>query len=130
MSTITITNDGLNLLRNGESGADNPLITYVALGSSSTPPSVNDHTLGNEVFRKAVTSFTNGITGEVLIVMYMTDGDGVGLNIAEVGFFGGKSASSTPNSGVLLAHGLYSLSGKTSLESVQFQLDLKTIQSA
>jgi len=129
MTAITITNDGLNLYRNGSSGADNPLIKYVGLGTSSTAPSVSDHKLGNEVLRLPVTSYVNGITGEIIVVMYLGDTQGVGLNIAEVGFFGGKSATSSVNTGVLFAHGLYSLTGKTNLEAVQFQIDLKTVQA-
>lgn len=123
MPAITKTNDGLNLLRNSMGTSDKGTITYVALGTSSTAPTANDHTLGNEVFRKKVTSYTNGATGEILINMYLSPADAVGTNIAEVGFFGGNTATSTPNSGVLLARGLYAHNPKTALESIQFQLD-------
>ncbi len=124
MAAITITNDGLNLLRNGMEGADNPLITYVALGTSNTTPTANDHTLGSEVFRKAVTSYANGASpGEILISMYLSPNDAVGDNIQEVGFFGGSSATSAANTGVLLARGLYSHNPKTNTESITFQLD-------
>ena len=121
---ITITNDGLNLFRNGESGADNPLISYVALGTSSATPTVNDHTLGHEVFRKAVAGYVDGIAGEVLVTMFLADGDAVGLTTYEVGFFGGKTATSSANTGVLVAHGLYTMTGKTDTESFQFTMDL------
>lgn len=130
MTAIVVTSDGLNLYRNGTGGADNPLISYVALGTSNTAPTVNDHQLGNEVLRKAVTSYVDGITGEITVVMYLADGEGVGLTIAEIGFFGGRTATASPNTGILFAHGLYSLTGKTDLEAVQFQLDLKIVQSA
>ncbi len=124
MAAITITNDGLNLLRNGMEGTDSPLIAYVALGTSSTAPTANDHTLGNEVFRKAVTSYANGANpGEILISMYLSPNDAVGDNIQEVGFFGGSSATSAANTGVLLAHGLYAHNPKTNTESITFQLD-------
>ena len=123
MAAITITNDGLNLIRDGLKGASNPLIKYVALGTSSTAPTAADHTLGAETFRKAVSSYTNGASnGEILINMYLAPGDAVGNNIQEVGFFGGN-ATSTANSGVLLAHGLYVHNPKTAVESIQFQLD-------
>src|SRR6266566_729020 len=119
MSAITITNDGLNLIRDGLSGANKSLITYVALGTSSTSPTAGDHRLGNEVFRKKVTSYSNGgSTGEVLINMYLAPGDGVGTNIQEVGFFGGTSATGTTNSGVLLGRGLYAHNPKTNIESI------------
>lgn len=125
MSAITITNVGLDLLRDGMAGADNPLVSYVALGTSNTAPSVSDTQLGNEVFRKATTSYTNGGSpGEILIDLYLAPGDAVGDNIQEVGFFGGNSATSAFNTGVLLAHGLYAHNPKGNTESIQFQLDL------
>ena len=123
MAAITITNDGLNLIRDGLKAGNNPKITYVALGTSSTAPAAGDHTLGAEVFRKAVSSYTNGASnGEILINMYLAPGDTVGTNIQEVGFFGG-AATSSANTGVLLAHGLYAHNPKTAVESIQFQLD-------
>lgn len=125
MASIVITNAGLNMIRDSLSGANNPLITYVALGSSNTAPSASDTQLGNETFRKAVTSYTNGgSSGEILINMYLAPGDDVGDNIEEVGFFGGSSATSAANTGVLLAHGLYAHNPKLNTESIQFQLDL------
>ncbi len=124
MAAITITNTGLNLMRDGLSGANKSLITYVALGTSSTSPTVSDTRLGAEVYRKKVTSYTNGSSaGEILINMYLAPGDSVGTAIAEIGFFGGNSATNTANSGVLLARGLYSHT-KTALESIQVQVDL------
>ncbi len=105
-------------------GANTSVIKYVALGTSNTAPTAGDHTLGAETFRKAVTSFTNGASnGEVLINMYLAPGDAVGNNIQEVGFFGGGAATSSANTGVLLAHGLYAHNPKTAVESIQFQLD-------
>jgi len=124
MAAIVKTNLGLNLLRDALSGAQNPLITYIALGSSSVAPTVNDVLLGNEVFRKAVTSYTIGASGEILISTYIAPGDTVGTDIEEVGVFGGSSATSAANTGVLIAHGLYAHNPKTNLESLQVTLDL------
>lgn len=124
MTAITITNSGLNLLRDGTSGANNPLITYVALGTSSTAPTTADVKLGAESFRKAVTSYTNGANpGEILINLYLAPGDDVGDSIAEIGFFGGNTATAVKDTGVLLAHGAYTHT-KLATESIQFQLDL------
>src|SRR5689334_8440728 len=123
MTTIQKTNSWLNLQRDGQSGADNPKITYVALGTSNAALDPNSTKLGNEVFRKAVTSYTNGATGEVLINMYLSPTDAVGSNIQEVGFFGGASATSAANTGVLIGRALYVHNPKTNLESIQFQLD-------
>ena len=118
MAAITVTAAGRNLIRTGSW-----LPTYVAVGTSSTPPTTSDTQLGAESFRKAVTTYTNGGTGEVLVSMYMAPSDDVGDNIQEVGFIGGASATSNPNTGVLIAHGLYSHASKSNTESIQFTLD-------
>lgn len=124
--TYTLTTAGHNLFRDGAQGAVNPKITYAALGTSSTAPTANDTRLGAEIFRKKVTSYTNtGATGETIISLYLAPGEVVGVNLAEVGFFGGNSATNTANSGVLFARGLYSHI-KTNLESITFPLDLTT----
>jgi hypothetical protein len=124
MSAITVTNAGLNLLRDGTDGANNPKITYVAIGTSSTAPTVTDTKLGAETFRKKISSYANGASvGEILVNGYLNASDAVGTAIAEVGFFGGNTASATPNSGILVAHGLYSHT-KLSTEGIQLQLDL------
>lgn len=124
MSAITITDVGRNLLRDSLRGASTPLISYVALGTDNTAPSSANTMLGAEVFRKSVTSYTLGATGEVLINMYLAPTDSVGTGIQEVGFFGGGTATSAANSGVLLARGLYS-HPHVSTESIIFQLDLQ-----
>jgi len=123
MTAITKTTVGLNLLRDGDSGAANPKITYVALGTGTAAPTSGDTTLAAEVFRKSVTSFTNGATGEILINMYLAPGDTIGTDIEEVGFFGGSTATSAKDSGVLIGRGLWSHNPKTGLESITFQLD-------
>ncbi|MEO6889383.1 MAG: phage tail protein, partial [Ktedonobacteraceae bacterium] len=103
MASIIITNAGLGLIRDSLSGANNALITYVALGTSSTTPTTADTQLGTEVFRKKVTSYTNGgANGEILINCYIAPADVVGVDIEEIGFFGGGAATSTANTGVLL----------------------------
>ena len=120
--TFTYTNAGHNLMRDGTSGAANPKISYVALGTGSAAPTAGDTKLAAEVFRKKISSYTNGTNpGEVHIDLYLAPGDAVGIAIAEVGFFGGN-ASSTQNSGVLLCRGLYSHT-HINTESIQFDLD-------
>lgn len=123
--TYTLTTAGHNLFRDATAGVASLKITYVALGTSSTGPTVNDTRLGNEIFRKAVTSWTNGASiGEILINMYLAPGETVGTGIQEVGFFGG-SATGAVNSGVMLARGLYTHT-KSNVESISFQIDLTT----
>ena len=126
MPTISYvyTNDGHNLMRDGAKGAASPVITYVALGTGTNAATINDHTLQTEVFRKKVSSYTNGTNpGEVHIDLYLAPGDAVNVPIAEVGFFGGN-ASGTANSGTILCRGLWSPPHThTGVESIQFDLD-------
>ena len=122
MPTLTKTTVGLNLLRDSNSGAANDTITYVSLGTGTTAPSAGDVKLVAEIFRKKVTSYANGATGETLISMYLAPGDANGVDIEEVGFWGGN-ANSTPNSGVLLGRGLWSHNPKANTESINFVLD-------
>lgn len=126
MSTpIQITNGGVGLFRDSADGKSNPLISYVALGTENTAPAAGDTKLGNEAFRKKITSFTNGsLPGEILVNIYIAPTDAVGINIAEIGIFGGSGATSSANTGVLVAHGLYNHANKSSIESIQFTLDL------
>lgn len=123
--TYTLTTAGHNLLRDGGKGADNPKITYFALGSSTTAPTVSDTKLGNETFRKTVTSYVNGAAaGEVIYNEYISPNDAVAADVEEVGWFGGNSATSAANSGVMIARGLYVHNPKSNNESIQVTLDL------
>lgn len=122
MSAITVTSVGKNLLRDARKGSNNAKVTYVALGTSSTAPSASDTKLGAESFRKAISSYASGGTGEALANAYIAPTEAVGMVIAEVGFFGGTSASATPNSGILIARGLFSHT-KLGTESLTLQFD-------
>lgn len=125
MTAITITDAGRRLYRDSTQNQNKSFITYVALGTSSTTPTIADTLLGAEVFRKKVTSYTNGASpGEVLVNMYLSPNDGNGYDIEEVGFFGGTSAGPGANTGILVAHGLFTHNPKVITESIQFQLDL------
>jgi len=124
MPIATVTDAGRNLYRDGSKGTQNPIIKYVALGSSSTTPVAGDTKLGAEIFRKAVTSYTNGVTGEVFINMYLSQNDIPNVPISEIGFIGGATAKATPNTGVLLARGLYSHT-HAATESITFVLDFQ-----
>lgn len=125
MATATVTDAGINLLRDGLRGtATNTAILYVAVGTGSTAPAASDTQLVTEVFRKALTSSANGAAaGEGVFTLYLSPQDVVGTVIAEVGWFAGSSASGTANSGVLVARGLYSHT-KTNQESINVAFDL------
>jgi hypothetical protein len=124
--TMTKTTAGLNLLRDGNYGAANPKLFYIALGTGSSTPLAGNTKLDNEVFRKAITTYsTAGGTGDIVAQIYIEPTEAVGYTIAEVGIFGGSSASATANSGVLLARGLYSPTHpKTSTESMVIPVDI------
>jgi hypothetical protein len=111
---------GLNLLRDALAGSysavDDGAIRYVAVGDNHTPPVVTDATLGNELFRKAVTD-VNVIDGECETIVYLAPDDAVGT-IEEIGWFCGPAATATPDTGSLLARVLYSHT-KTNLESIK-----------
>ena len=116
-----ITSAGKNLLaeslRNGSLDAE---IKFIAIGSDNTAPSSGDTTLGNETFRKAVTSQTaGGSVGVTITNLYVAPEEAVGT-IEEIGFFSGSSASSTTDSGTLFARVLYSRT-KTAVESIQIE---------
>jgi hypothetical protein len=121
---MTKTTDGRNLFRDSVSGSSDPTITYFALGSNSTSPTVSDHALGNETFRKSITGWSATTDGVILINVYVGPNDAVGLDIEEVGVFGGDSASSDANTGVMIGRGLWSHSNKLNTESFQLQLTL------
>lgn len=122
---LTRTTVGDNLLRDGLTGADNPRITYFAIGSGTSTPTSAQTKLDNETFRKAVTSFTNGgSTGQALINCFLSDSDAVGLDVEEIAVFGGTSATTTANTGKMLGRAKWAHNPKTAIESIQLQLDI------
>jgi hypothetical protein len=88
-------------------------------------PSVNDTQLQNEQFRKLYSTTLNGVAqGEGITRCYLAPQDAL-IQIAEFGWFASSSATSTPNSGILVARAIYSLSTgvKTNLQSIQVDFD-------
>jgi hypothetical protein len=108
-----IVNTGLNLMRDALGGyVTDAQIHYVAIGTSATAPAVTDTQL--------VTSRSNTVgTGQVQTIMWLGPADSVGTVIAEVGWFAGNTAGAGANTGVLVAHVLYSHT-HTNQESIQF----------
>src|SRR5260221_9719199 len=104
--TYTLTNAGHNMFRDASQGAASCKVTYFALGTGTNPATTSETKLQQEVFRKRISSYTNGTNpGEIIFSAYVAPGDAVGVGIQEVAWFGGN-ASATQNSGVLLAPGL------------------------
>lgn len=123
MATIQKTNGWLNLFQAGTAGTNTIKISYVSLGTGTNAPTQGDTQLQNEVFRKPVTALVTGATGEIIINLYLGPNDAVNVDIEEIGFWAGNSASLTPNSGILVARGLWSHNPKTGIESITFALD-------
>jgi len=116
-----IVNAGQNLLRDGLIGAvTDTAIHYVALGTGMTAPAATDTQLGAESFRKAVTSQVAGSSvGQAVTTIFIAPQD-ANFTIQEIGWFAGVGATSSANSGVMVARVLYS-HNHTNLESIQIQ---------
>lgn len=127
--TMTVTDGGLNLARDGYSGANNPKLLYVAVGSGTNTPTNGDTILQTEVFRKVITAYTNGSTGIIIVTLYLAQTDAVGKDIEEIGIFGGNSASAALNSGVLVARALYPHGIKGNAESINLQCNIPVTRS-
>lgn len=128
MPSATLTDAGKNLRRNALRGSlsdRDTRVTYVAIGTSSAAPGAGDVALGAEVFRKAMTGDANGAAaGEALFTLFLSPQDAVGVNVQEVGWFGGSGASGTAGSGVLIARALFAHNPKTANESIIVVFDV------
>jgi hypothetical protein len=102
-----ITDAGLNLLISGLVGEVDAKIKYIALGNDDIAPSNSDTKLGNEFFRKAITKQEDGGTGEIITTTYIAPGEANTYTIKEIGWFAGENATTTKDSGVLIARVLY-----------------------
>jgi hypothetical protein len=115
-----ITNGALNTLRDVLEGSATDIeIKYFALGTddgTTLPLDANNTSLGSEQFRKLVTKQTKPSTGVLESTVNINATEAV-FNIREIGVFGGSSATSTLNSGTMIARVFYTLD-KTNLESV------------
>ena len=114
-----ITSAGKNLLAEALRTNNDCEIKFIALGSDNTAVTSGDTTLGNETFRKQVTSQPAGSVGVTITNLYVAPEEAVGT-IEEIGFFSGSSASATTDSGTLFARVLYSRT-KTAVESIQIE---------
>jgi hypothetical protein len=114
-----ITSAGKNLLAEALRTNNDCEIKFIALGSDNTAVTSGDTTLGNETFRKQVTSQAAGAVGVTITNLYVAPEEAVGT-IEEIGFFSGSSASATTDSGTLFARVLYSRT-KTAVESIQIE---------
>jgi hypothetical protein len=116
--SLTNTVVGLNALRDANKGVVDPEVFYIGLGDGM-PGGSGSTTLTNERFRKKITTFSAASTGVITAQIYIEPTEAVGIVVSEIGVFVGDSATSTANSGILLAIGAYSPTHtKTSTENM------------
>jgi len=102
-----ITTDGKNLLRDALLGLAIDLqVKYVAVGNGTAAPDVTQHMLVNELFRKPITSSSQGGDGQANGITYIAPYE-ANFTIEEIGWFAGSNASTNANSGVMIARALW-----------------------
>jgi hypothetical protein len=101
-----ITDAGLNLLISALAGENDATIKYIALGNDGSTPTNSDTKLGNEFFRKPITKQETGL-GSIITTTYIAPGEANIYTVKEIGWFAGENATSTKDSGVLIARVLY-----------------------
>lgn len=93
-------------------------IKYLALGTDNTPITDTDTQLGNEIFRTAYVERTEPGTAQLQHRFIALTSDAV-AQIEEIGIFGGATATSTANTGILISRILWSRN-KTNSEEITF----------
>lgn len=101
------------------SGNSDIQIKYLALGTSDTPVTISDTKLGNEIFRTLVSNQELTGVGELTTDFVILDNEAVG-SIREMGIFGGSTATSAANSGILISRILWSKE-KTNSEEINIK---------
>jgi len=94
-------------------------IKYLAIGTSSTPPTASDTQLGTEVFRTADVLLGTTGTGIVTSQFTILAAEYAG-SIKEIGIFAGSTATATVDTGILVSRILWDYT-KTSAEELLFQ---------
>lgn len=120
---LTITDAGRNLLRDSLFGGQSSRILYFVVGTGNTAPTVSDTKLAAEVYRAIFQGVGAGVTGEVHLSGFI-DLAFANVNIGEVGVIGGASATTSANTGVLIARALYQ-HNKNSGETITLDFDMR-----
>lgn len=116
-----ITSAGKNLDRDAYATASyDRQIKYAALGTGTSAPAAGDVKLAAESLRVAITGYASGSTGVVVTTANIAPNQAVGTVIGELGWFAGAGATSSTDSGILIARTLYSHT-KTSSEALSIQ---------
>lgn len=115
------TNAYLDLLAGAPAGLQKDQILYFAVGTGNSTPVATQTKLDAEVYRNNFAGITPGNAGSGLITMSgFIDLAVANVSIAEIGLFASSStntATSSANTGVLIARALYSHS-KASTETI------------
>jgi len=109
MVTKTVTNSGLNTVRDALASAGSDLV----VGTDTTPPSVTDTTLGAQVVSKSTTTADVGTGKEEFSARLLTT-DANGDDLAEVGL--------EDSSGDLLTRLVFAALSKTSDFELEIQI--------
>lgn len=102
-----------------QGNSTNLQIKYLALGTSNTPVTVTDTTLGTEIFRTPIITQSVTNVGELITDFIVLNEEAV-ANIEEIGIFGGSTATSTANTGTLISRILWT-KVKTNSEELNFK---------
>jgi hypothetical protein len=122
---LTLVDAGHNFFGDCAAGVDTWKNIYFAIGNGTSSTIHTRTLLDNEQSRKLVTNVIRGAgVGETLFDCFLSDSDAVGLDIEEIAIFAGLTALSSSNSGKMIGRALWSHNPKTSVESLQLQLDL------
>lgn len=114
-----IKNVGLDMVRDLLSGAvASGQIRYLAWGSSADANSPGQTKLVAEFGRKAITTYSNGLTGILYSTTYIGPTEATAHKVEELGWFAGVGATDDPDTGILVGRLLYSRE-KTALEAWQ-----------
>jgi len=95
-------------------------IKYMATGDDGTAPIAGaPNVLGNEVFRKVITSTSLPAVNQLKTITYLAPPDSIGW-IRELGWFCGATATGVVDTGIMLGHVLYSRN-KSDIESINVE---------
>lgn len=111
-----ITDAGLQWFMDLWRGVGTPGFKYIALGTDPTPVEYTDTALVAELIRKPIETFTPALPELESIVTFL-DTEANTL-IQEVGLFAGATATTDPDTGILIARSVVNIN-KTALGSLK-----------
>ena len=101
-------------------------IQYFAFGTGTTPVTINDTKLSNEVYRKQVTQISSPANGTVQSIVSLGAQE-ANFTITEIGVFCGPNASSSANTGTMISRALTTIEKNSNLIVNVVRLDICTI---